>query len=115
MKSMEENNEVRAVVDMIVPGKRQRGRTRGRWKDCIRRDMQELCITWEDAKDRTFWKSRIRAADPTLWEKAKRRITGHFSWLGEKVKDRSIPSPRVSFGPQIQSGQHMFSRVVVAQ
>ena len=31
--------------------------------------MQELRITQEDAQDRTFWKSRIRAvgvADPTL-------------------------------------------------
>ena len=61
MQRMEENNEVRAVVDMRVPGKRPRGR----WMDCVRKDMQELRITPEDAQDRTFWKSRIRAADPT--------------------------------------------------
>ena len=54
-------NEVRAVADTIVPGKRPRGR----WMDCVRLDMQELWITPEDAQDRTFWKSRIRAADPT--------------------------------------------------
>ena len=36
-----------------------------------------------------------------------------FSWVGEKVKDRSIPSHRVSFGPHIQWGH--LSRVVVAQ
>ena len=54
---MEENNEVRAVVDMRVPGKRQRGRPRGRWVDPR--------ITPEDAQDRRFWKSRIQAADPT--------------------------------------------------
>ena len=40
MQRMEENNEVRAVVDMIVPEKRPRGRPRGRWMDCVRRDMQ---------------------------------------------------------------------------
>ena len=31
MQSLEENNEIRAVVDMIMPGKRPRGRPRGRW------------------------------------------------------------------------------------
>ena len=39
--------------------------------DCVRRDMQALRITPEDAQDRTFWKSRILVVDPTLWEKAK--------------------------------------------
>ena len=75
MQRMEENNEVRAVVDMRVPEKKPRGRPRGRWMDCVRRymDMQALRITPEDVQDRTFWKSRIRAADPTMWGKAKRR------------------------------------------
>ena len=45
MQRMEENNEVRAIVNMIVPRKRPRGR----WMDCVRRDMQELRITSEDA------------------------------------------------------------------
>jgi len=62
---MEENNELLAIVDMIVPGKNPRERPRGKWMDCVRRDMQELGITPEDAEDRTLWKSRIRAADPT--------------------------------------------------
>ena len=27
----------------------------------------------KDAQDRTFWKSKIRPADPTYWEKAKKK------------------------------------------
>ena len=64
MQRMEEN-VVRAVGDMRVPGKKPRGRARGRWMDGARRDMQALRITPENAQDRTFWKSKIRAADPT--------------------------------------------------
>ena len=54
MQRMEDNNEVRAVVDMIVPVKR--GRPRGRWMHCVRRDRHELRITSEEVQDRTFWK-----------------------------------------------------------
>ena len=35
--------------------------------------MQALRITPEDAQNRTFWKSRIAAADPTYGEKAKKK------------------------------------------
>ena len=62
MQRMEENNEVSAIVDMVAC--QQLVRPRGRWMDCVRRDIQELRITPEDAQDRTVWKSIIRSADP---------------------------------------------------
>ena len=65
MQRMEENNDVRAVGDMRVPGKMPRARPRGRSTDGIRRDMQALRITPEDSQHRTFWTSIIRPADPT--------------------------------------------------
>ena len=52
MKRMVEN-EVRAVGNMRVPGKRPKGRPRGRWMDGVRRDMQALRITPEDAQERS--------------------------------------------------------------
>ena len=61
MQRMEENNKVREIVDMIVP----RGRPRGRWMDCVQKDMQELRITPDHAQDRIFWRSNIWATDPT--------------------------------------------------
>ena len=64
MQRMEEN-EVRAVGDTRVPGKRPRGRPKAKWMDEVRRDIQALRINPEDARDSTFWKSRIRAADRT--------------------------------------------------
>ena len=62
---MEENNEVRAVVDMRVPGKRPRGDQEGDGWIVSEGILQALRITPEDTHDRTFWKSRIRATDPT--------------------------------------------------
>ena len=62
MQRMEENNEVITVVDMRVPGKRPRGETK-REMDGLR--PKGYPGTAEDAQDRTLWKSRIRAADPT--------------------------------------------------
>ena len=84
MQRMEENSEVEAIVDMIVLGKRPRGR----WMDCIRRHMQELWITPEYAQGRTFWKSRIRPADPTKVKKKAgltsiREVAALFSLHGQ--------------------------------
>ena len=65
IQRMERENPVREAMDMVVEGKRPRGRPRRKWSDVIQGDLQALRVTPEDAQDRKFWKARTRAADPT--------------------------------------------------
>ena len=65
MQRMDESNEVRAVVDMRVPGKRPRGDQEGDGWIASEGICRQCGSSPEDAQDRTFWKSRIRTADPT--------------------------------------------------
>ena len=51
-------------MKMEVPGKRPRGRPKGRWRDRVGSDMRQLKITDEDADDLDFWRKRIKAAHP---------------------------------------------------
>ena len=52
---------MRAVFDMIVPGKRTKTEIDG-----LRSKVYAGTAAHpKDAQDRTFWKTRIRAADPS--------------------------------------------------
>ncbi|GFS10824.1 endonuclease-reverse transcriptase HmRTE-e01 [Elysia marginata] len=62
----EQESNLRQVMGMEVPGRRPRGRSRGRWRDLVDRDMRELRVVPEVADDRDFWRRRIRTADPSL-------------------------------------------------
>ena len=52
------------IMSIEVKGRRGRGRPRTRWKDNIKRDMQELSLTREDAEERERLRQRIRATNP---------------------------------------------------
>ena len=52
------------IMSLEVKGKRGRGRPRTRLKDNIKRDMQELNLSREDAEEREQWGQRIRATNP---------------------------------------------------
>ena len=56
VKSTDETENVRAVVEMKMEGKRPRGRPRLRWEDIVRRDMKPWKIREERATDRERWK-----------------------------------------------------------
>ena len=106
LQSMEVHNEVRTIVDMIMPGKSPKGRLRRRCIDCVRRDLQELRIIPEDAQDRTFWKSRIRAADLHLMgkgEEEKEEEALHFSQEKKQSKAYYGLSPSPDEIPQVNS------------
>ncbi len=45
-----------------LPGKRKRGRPKGRFMDVVKQDMAGVKVTEEDTEDRNNWK--IRCGDP---------------------------------------------------
>ena len=61
-----ENGEhvARDVMEMEVVGTRRRGRPRVRWKDCIRKDMEEKDIGEHQVMDRNSWRRLIKNSDP---------------------------------------------------
>ena len=69
VKRREEDHPVREVMDMAVTGRRSVGRQRIRWRDVVRRDMEDLDLREDDAFDRVAWRRKTRAADPNIvWE-----------------------------------------------
>ena len=60
----DETENIRAVVEMKMDGKRPRGRPKLRWKDTVRRDLKAWSIREEWATDRERWKSLCKIRYP---------------------------------------------------
>ena len=45
-------------------GRRDRGRPRGRWEDCVQQDMKERGLSECDAWDKGEWRRKVRTGDP---------------------------------------------------
>ncbi|KAK3511052.1 hypothetical protein QTP70_029380 [Hemibagrus guttatus] len=54
----------RRILDMGLPGRRQRGRPKRRYMDVINEDMKLVGARVEDAEDRDRWRKMIRCGDP---------------------------------------------------
>jgi len=54
----------RRMLEMELPGRRQRGRPKRRYMDAVREDMQIVGIRVEDAENRERWKSMICYGNP---------------------------------------------------
>ncbi|KAK3512599.1 hypothetical protein QTP70_017201 [Hemibagrus guttatus] len=54
----------RRMLDMELPGRRQRGRPKRRYMDGINEDMKLVGARVEDAEDRDRWREMIRCDDP---------------------------------------------------
>ena len=52
----EEDNLSRQMVDMVVPGKRRRGRPRRKWIDNTREDMKKYELRADLTEHRQYWK-----------------------------------------------------------
>ena len=62
----EEEKPARVVWDLEVEGARTRGRPKMRWRDRVRKGMDQKGLTIEDAKDRVLWTRRTQTADPRM-------------------------------------------------
>ena len=69
----EEEEPARVAWDLEVDGARMRGRPKMRWRDRVRKDMDQTGLAIEDAKDRVLGTRRTRTADPRkVWDRADR-------------------------------------------
>ena len=63
-KGRDETENIRAVAEMKMEGKRPRGRPKLRWKDTVRRELKAWNIRKEWATDRERWKGLCKTRYP---------------------------------------------------
>ena len=64
IKRRKEEYVGRRILDVELEGRRQRGRPKKRWKDCIGEDLRERGLREEDVVDLALWRRLVRNSDP---------------------------------------------------
>ena len=60
---------IRSITELNIEGSRGQRRPKKRWSDCVKEDLNEKGLTSDMTRDRSYWRTRIRAADPgTVWD-----------------------------------------------
>ena len=59
----ETKNTSKEILEMVLPGRRKRGRLKQRWLDCVNRDMRAIAIGIKKMKvhDKTGWRRIVSA------------------------------------------------------
>jgi polyphosphate kinase 2 (PPK2 family) len=65
MQWREDTDCITGISVAEVFGHRSRGWQKKRWRDMVQRNTKELQLTPKDADDRTKWKRRTHADDPS--------------------------------------------------
>ena len=60
IRRREEDNLSRRTIDMVIPGKRRRGRPRRRWIDNNREDKSKYEMTTDMTENRQYWKMMVK-------------------------------------------------------
>ncbi|KAK3516612.1 hypothetical protein QTP70_021935 [Hemibagrus guttatus] len=74
----------RRMLDMGLPGRRQRGRPKRRYMDGINEDMKLVGARVEDAEDRDRWREMIRSGRGFPWQRGALPITGLIPQVGQQ-------------------------------
>ena len=80
IRRREEDNISRKMMDIVVPGKRRRGRPRRRWIDNNREDMIKYELTADMNENKQYWKVMVKAAhkDVEIFSKGEKRNNATF-------------------------------------
>ncbi|KAK3513397.1 hypothetical protein QTP70_014223 [Hemibagrus guttatus] len=105
----------RRMLDMKLPGRRQRGRPKRRYMDVINEDMKLVGASVEDAEDRDRWREMIRyrelVDDVLSLRNQLRRTERNLQALGEQLsqsENDSIDSIKTGSGSDVFPGHVTF-------